>query len=57
MKANFVQIDWGGVPFTVTTCASYICPDLLELDDIGAAGNVRGRVVRVFFMLMRFWKP
>lgn len=33
-----------------------ICPDLLRYEDIGAADNLRGRVVRVFFWLMRWWR-
>lgn len=36
-----------GVPF---------CPDLLRYEDIGAADNMRGRVVRAFFWLMRWWR-
>lgn len=32
-----------------------LCPDLLRYDDLGAADNLRGRVVRAFFWLMRFW--
>jgi hypothetical protein len=41
--------------FTFTSTLSAICPDLLSLDEIGAADNLRGRVVRAFFWLMRFW--
>jgi hypothetical protein len=32
-----------------------ICPDLLDYDRIGEADNLRGRVVRCFFWLMRAW--
>ena len=32
-----------------------ICPDLLEYRDLGAADNMRGRVIRAFFWLMRWW--
>lgn len=32
-----------------------ICPDLLEYDMIGVADNMRGKVVRAFFWLMRMW--
>ena len=32
-----------------------ICPDLLEHRYLGEADNARGRVVRAFFWLMRFW--
>jgi hypothetical protein len=31
------------------------CPDLLDYSAIGEADNLRGRVVRVFFWLMRAW--
>ena len=36
-----------GVPF---------CPDMLRYEDIGVADNIRGRVVRGFFWLMRWWR-
>src|SRR5262245_57259929 len=32
-----------------------ICPDLLDYECIGAADNLRGRVVRAFFWVMRIW--
>lgn len=32
-----------------------ICPDLLRYSQLGAADNARGRVVRAFFYLMRYW--
>lgn len=32
-----------------------ICPDLLRYDQLGEADNLRGRVVRAFFWLMRVW--
>lgn len=38
-----------------TVTASAICPDLLDLDKIGEADNLRGRVVRAFFRMMRLW--
>ena len=41
------SIQMVGVPF---------CPDLLRYEQIGAADNLRGRVVRMFFWLMRGWK-
>ena len=40
--------NWTGV-------ASSICPDLLTLEKIGAADNLRGWVIRAFFHLMRLW--
>jgi hypothetical protein len=32
-----------------------LCPDLLRYDQLGEADNLRGRVVRAFFWLMRVW--
>jgi hypothetical protein len=32
-----------------------MCPDLLQYDQLGEADNLRGRVVRIFFWVMRFW--
>jgi hypothetical protein len=32
-----------------------ICPDLLDFEALGVADNWRGRVVRAFFWLMRWW--
>jgi len=34
-----------------------ICPDLLSFDELGEADNFRGRVVRTFFWLIRWWRP
>ena len=34
-----------------------LCPDLLRLENIGAADGFRGRVVRGFFWLLRAWPP
>ena len=33
----------------------YLCPDILDIDLIGEADFLRGRVVRFFFYLMRLW--
>lgn len=35
--------------------AEHLCPDLLRYEQIGAADNLRGRVVRAFFWVMRVW--
>lgn len=32
-----------------------ICPDLLDYELIGEADNLRGKVVRAFFWVMRLW--
>jgi hypothetical protein len=42
---------------TVTSAAQYLCPDLLRYEQIGAADNLRGRVVRLFFLCLRVWPP
>lgn len=39
-----------------TTAPRYLCPDLLTIHQIGAADNLRGRVVRAFFRVME-WIP
>lgn len=46
--ATTSKIHMVGVPF---------CPDLLEYRYLGEADNLRGRVVRGFFWLIRWWKP
>lgn len=33
-----------------------ICPDLLDYHALGEADNLRGRVVRAFFWLIRWWR-
>lgn len=45
-----------GVPVTATN-GEALCPDLLRYEQIGAADNWRGRVVRAFFWLLRVWPP
>ena len=45
----------GQLSDTTTTVSQYVCPDLLRYEQIGAADNWRGRVVRAFFWLMRVW--
>lgn len=40
---------------TGTAAPQALCPDLLRYEQIGAADGWRGRVVRVFFWLMRAW--
>ena len=52
----FVAINTSGIYGSVTTpLRRYLCPDLLRFEDIGAADNLRGHVVRGFFWLMRAW--
>lgn len=33
-----------------------MCPDLLRYDQLGEADNLRGKVIRGFFWLMRVWR-
>lgn len=40
-----------------TSNMSYLCPDMLSLRNIGVADNLRGRVVRAFFIAISWWKP
>ncbi len=42
---------------TCSANVTAICPDLLRYEQIGEADGLRGRVVRLFFLLMRFWPP
>lgn len=50
-------------PFSFTTLSDSsvrmvtipMCPDLLRYDQLGEADNLRGRVVRAFFWVMRIW--
>ena len=49
-------VTFYGPQFCSTTgSSSKLCPDLLTIDAIGAADNLRGRVVRAFFTVMRLW--
>ena len=40
-----------------TTHPQWLCPDLLRYEQIGGADDLRGRVVRGFFWIMRAWPP
>jgi hypothetical protein len=42
---------------TYTASPSYLCPDLLRYEQIGAADGLRGRVVRAMFWVLRAWPP
>ncbi len=55
MNIDYAYVDWGDLAETFTTTSTYICPDLLEYDDIGAADNLRGRFVRAVFWALRIW--
>lgn len=44
-----------GTSNTVRVVTIPMCPDLLRYDQLGEADNLRGRVVRAFFWLMRIW--
>ena len=48
--------DAARTPFTyvtMTATTSALCPDLLRLSDIGEADSWRGRVVRLFFRVLK----
>ena len=46
-----------GLPPTTTRLIGVpICPDLLDFAALGETDNLRGRVVRAFFWLIRWWK-
>lgn len=45
-------IDYRGIHTPVPYA---LCPDLLRYEQIGVADNLRGRIVRGFFWLMRAW--
>lgn len=40
-------------PFTFTGLNNPLCPDLLRIDQIGAADGWRGKVVRGFFRVLK----
>lgn len=50
---------WYEWPPGVTGSAtpSALCPDLLRYEQLGEADGQRGRVVRAFFWLLRYWPP
>lgn len=56
---TYIVID--GISFDTTTqfrwLGTPLCPDHLEHADLGAADNLRGRVIRGFFWLLRVWRP
>jgi hypothetical protein len=38
---------------TGTTSPTTLCPDLLRLENLGAADHWRGRIVRAFFRVLQ----
>lgn len=59
-SASRTVVSGGCVVHTIgvnawTASGAALCPDVLDYRAIGAADNWRGRVVRVFFWLMRAW--
>lgn len=49
------RTEWTVLDFPGKLVGIPLCPDLLTYSDIGAADTWRGRVVRVFFWVMRWW--
>ena len=45
------------MPAITAASPSFLCPDLLRWEQIGAADGGRGLVVRAFFWLLRLWPP
>lgn len=42
----------GVVAYQWTPTGGPLCPDVLRLEQIGAADNLRGRIVRLFFRIL-----
>lgn len=60
MNQEYVTIYEGDILGNITGVSTRLatiplCPDLLDYELIGAADNLRGRVVRAFFYIMRLW--
>lgn len=55
---TFTEQTWLGNPTgTIVRMVTIpMCPDLLRYDQLGEADNLRGRVVRAFFWIMRVWR-
>lgn len=49
----FLRIEAGSNPIQMVGIP--LCPDLLRYEQLGEADNLRGRVVRAFFWLLRWW--
>jgi hypothetical protein len=52
---RLIPQDYGRGSVSFTWNPTALCPDLLRYEQIGEADNLRGRVVRAFFWLMRAW--
>ena len=48
-----IYLDGDAIEWRLTGNA--VCPDLLRFEQLGAADHWRGRVVRAFFWLLRWW--
>lgn len=55
LDENGYAVDFGETASSVRIVTIPMCPDLLRYDQLGEADNLRGRVVRAFFWLMRAW--
>lgn len=58
-KGNWLPLSGGNYEGTVTiigttTSGQWLCPDSLSIRNIGAADGWRGRVVRVFFRVLKW---
>jgi hypothetical protein len=61
-RTTITSAAYNGMPIRVTQTSSVVrfvgvplCPDLLRYEQLGEADGWRGRVIRVFFWLLRVW--
>jgi hypothetical protein len=52
---EFNEYGWSRTDSGVRLIGVPICPDLLDYAALGEADNWRGRIVRGFFWMLRFW--
>jgi hypothetical protein len=61
MSSSDPQLQLGATGSTISIVTTSLrqvplCPDGLRFEDLGEADNARGRVVRAFFWVMRWWR-
>lgn len=56
MIPTMFPLGWVGSSTNVTELVGIpLCPDLLRYEQMGEADRLRGRIVRGFFWLLRWW--
>ena len=56
MIPTMFPLGWVGSSTNVTELVGIpLCPDLLRYEQMGEADHLRGRIVRGFFWLLRWW--